>query len=243
MSIYKFFMNALRPSGSGPLARMVGSSALAQIAQLKSGGLTLPQLQEISGEAITGLQDQINALNTLLKQQGVVQVDGSALPFTPPGGSAGDIQINNGAGGFAGEAKLNCTAYLNAAQSLPDSIQTAISWDAESFDNGGLHSLVTAPTRFTVPVAGIYLLVAQIEFAASAVGAFRSCRWFLNGTTILAFNILPPHATMVTRMNCSALVSLAANDYVEFYANQDSGGALNADNGLGVTFGSIVRVG
>src|SRR5688572_1833604 len=88
MAIFKLFMNPLRPA-KGPLATMVGAPALPR------GGRFGAET-----EAIEALQDQINAINTILKMKGTVEVDGSALPFTPPAGTSGQLQTNDGSGGF-----------------------------------------------------------------------------------------------------------------------------------------------
>jgi hypothetical protein len=118
---YRFPVSALRP-GQGPLSKMVGSAALSQISLIKSGGMSVAQVHEVLGEALGSLQDQINALNTLARQiQQYVEVDGSALPFTPPGGSSGEIQVNDGAGGFAG---LASTGTGNAVRATSPTIVT-----------------------------------------------------------------------------------------------------------------------
>ena len=70
MAIVKLFMNPLRPA-KGPLSTMVGSPALPR------GGRYGAET-----EAIEALQDQINAINVILKMKGVIEVD---LPSADPG--------------------------------------------------------------------------------------------------------------------------------------------------------------
>ena len=57
------------------------------------------------------------------------------------------------------------------AQSIPDSADpcaTAIGFTSEDFDVPAWHSNTTNNTRITPDVAGVYLVTANVEFAANA---------------------------------------------------------------------------
>ncbi len=133
-------------------------------------------------------------------------------------------------------------AYNSAVQSIPDAANTAISFDTNVTDIGPIHSTVTNPTRFTAPVAGLYLAVGQVCFAASVAGTFRQIAIFYGGSipTPLGITTIPPNAAS-TAINVTMPMMMAANDYIEFEAYQDSGGALNTVAAF--TFGSLTYLG
>lgn len=162
MALYSFVMKALRPK-TGPIAQMVGASALAQIAQLRSGaGISLPQVQAIVGEAIAALQDQVNAANNVQRMDGTVQVDGSALPFTPPGGSAGQLQANNGAGGFSA-----VTTSAQVAASISDETGSGPLVFATAPTLTGPIGIGTASPGSTLDVNG-QIIIEQKNFGGQA---------------------------------------------------------------------------
>lgn len=137
------------------------------------------------------------------------------------------------------------TVTRTAAQSIPDATATAIAWDAEDFDTDAIHDNVTNNTRLTVPMAGKYLITANVSFAFNATGT-RLLRLRKNGASQLAANSLPSHASIGVGVGFAYIASLAASDFVEIQAFQNSGGALNVlgnDTEQGNTFASIVYVG
>ena len=130
--------------------------------------------------------------------------------------------------------------HLTANQSIPHSTWTAMAWDAEDFDNGGLHSNSTNPSRFTVAATGIYAVSIALGFAAGT--GLRYVSVYKNGT------ILAPYMRISCLNDGSAdtisfvlIVSLTAGDYVELFAYQSSGGgALNAL--AAYCYGAVQRV-
>jgi hypothetical protein len=118
-------------------------------------------------------------------------------------------------------------AYNSAIQSIPNSTPTALTFNVNLDDVGGLHSTSVNPTRFTAVKAGWYILTGQVSFSAGA-GTVRSITVHLNGAP---FNPLPttqvPSSAVAMAVQVMAYVRLSANDYIEFMASQDSGGALN----------------
>jgi len=121
-----------------------------------------------------------------------------------------------------------------SAQSINTGTWTAITFDTERFDSDNYHDNATNNTRFTIPVAGRYVLSANIAFAANATG-LRGLRFFKNGTTIIAFEQVNAVTTGdYTSLVCTRHYEFAAGDYVTCDAYQGSGGALNVTNaGIG----------
>lgn len=129
---------------------------------------------------------------------------------------------------------------LAAVQVIPNSVSTALSFDNDVYNPAGIHSTAVNPTRFTVSLAGFYLLNAQVAFATSAVGNLRQIRSKLNGTTFLSTTNITPVTGFGSVLETTKLTFLNAGDYIEFYVFQDSGGNLNATN-TGDTFGAISK--
>jgi hypothetical protein len=117
------------------------------------------------------------------------------------------------------------------AQSIPNAVLTALTFDATDYDTNGIVNLAGFPTRLTCQTAGVYALTAAIEWQASAGGSQRVVFLRINGgPTIIAEDVRPPvGGGAVTAQTVTAEYQLAVGDYVEALVFQDSGGALNAN--------------
>lgn len=106
---------------------------------------------------------------------------------------------------------------------------TGIAWDTENVDTANLHSTTVNPTRVTIPVAGLYLLTANIAFNSNATGA-RAVAFKKNGVgtgpNIEGRSISTPQGSVETTPSTSAVVKLAVNDFIEVVGYQSSGGNL-----------------
>lgn len=114
----------------------------------------------------------------------------------------------------------------STTQSIGSGTPTAVAFDTEEHDNGGLHS-AGANTKLTAQVAGAYDIFANIGWAANATGV-RTMIVRLNGTTTIGKDEI--NNTTVDRDAWRAVMTswnLAAGDYLEVVATQTSGGALN----------------
>lgn len=120
-----------------------------------------------------------------------------------------------------------CSAYHSTTQSIPNNTQTALNLDSEDYDVGGMHDTVTNNSRITIPTGqgGLYLIVAHVDFATNGTNA-RRCEIFVNGSRIHR-TVATPSASTGTAMQDVMIWPLAAGDYVEVYAFQNSGGNLN----------------
>ena len=123
--------------------------------------------------------------------------------------------------------------YKTANQSIGSSGWACLTWDAEAFDTDTMHSNVTANSRITFTTAGTYLITLNCFWANNATG-LRNHKIELNGTTtegsgtdmIEPFAIAPVAATH-SGANISFIQTFAANDYINAFVWQNSGGALN----------------
>lgn len=142
--------------------------------------------------------------------------------------------------------RARCSAYHNTTQSLTSATPTALNFNSEDFDVGTMHDLVTNNTRVTIPTsnAGVYLVIGGTTFQANATG-YRQLFLQKNGTTALQDAVIPVNSgSQVTAFQVLTVVSLAAADYIELIATQNSGGALTAGNASRVdaSFLQVIRI-
>lgn len=124
---------------------------------------------------------------------------------------------------------LSARVYNSAAISVSHNTLTALTFDTERFDTGGLHSTSVNTSRLTAPIAGIYLIGGGVRLVANSGGNTRASMIRLNGTTdIGSFNDNSHNATYAADMCPVTLYRLDVGDYVELTVYQDSGVALNA---------------
>lgn len=138
-----------------------------------------------------------------------------------------------------GDAFVGARAYRSAALNVPNAAFTAIALDAESFDSATLHSTVTNTSRITVPTAGHYEVHATLRYQAGA-GNLRLVGIYRNGTQI-ATNW---SGATALGLSVSDVVPCAANDYIEMYGYQDTGGnlALEVGGGAGGNYLTVARI-
>ena len=155
-------------------------------------------------------------------------VTGSAVEVLRADGSVA-LVVDGATGAVSLGLQPRAGAYHTALQSLATSTETPITFNTEDFDVGALHDVSTNPTRFTVPAggAGVYLLTGSITYATAASTVTRAW-WKKNGTTHVAGGVSGlTSAASSTSLCVTALVTLAAADYVELIGFQSTGGALN----------------
>lgn len=122
--------------------------------------------------------------------------------------------------------------YQTGAQSIPNAAFTALLFDTETVDKDvsstGGHSTSVSTSRYTAVYPGWYQVSGGVAFAANATGR-RACTWRVNGSSVAGSQVAYP-ATAASDCEIAArtkLVYLNVGDYVELYAYQESGGALN----------------
>lgn len=124
--------------------------------------------------------------------------------------------------------EARCSVYNNATQSIPDATLTALTFNAEDYDQGGMHSTSSNTSRVTIPSShnGIYLMTGQIVFASNGTGV-RTGAFYKNGSLLYTNEQITAISGAVTIVNVCAMASLAVADYIELFGYQNSGGALN----------------
>ncbi len=154
-------------------------------------------------------------------------------------GTAGQVlKVNSGAtapewGAAGGAASfVGASVYKSAQQSVNNATETASNFDTEVFDTDGFHSNVTNNSRMTIPSGkdGKYLLLGRVAFVANTTGV-RQGRLRKNGNLIAVNTDTTPGSGGGQNIEVSGIYSAVAGDYFEVAYWQNSGGALNSENG------------
>lgn len=128
----------------------------------------------------------------------------------------------------AGADKAACRVTAAAAQSIPNTTATVVTFSSEYFDTQTIHDLVTNTGRMTIPTGwgGQWMFGAGIGWATSTGTSYRTAAIQLNGTLTIASDRRAPTGDFPGH-NLSTLYAVVAGDYAEVVVSQDSGGALN----------------
>lgn len=134
-----------------------------------------------------------------------------------------------------------CVSRNSSTVSLTTATLTAMTLDTDDSDALGMHSTSSNTSRIVAPSAGLYIGTATVNFASNATGVrILTLRKNSGGVgtagTQLGYIELSA-ASAIHYMQVQGLISMAANDYLELFAYQNSGGALNAQ----VTNFSVAR--
>lgn len=130
------------------------------------------------------------------------------------------------------------SAWNSAATSIANATFTKVAFQSEEFDtNGNFDS--TTNYRFTPTVAGYYQVNGAVQLGSVSVSTLISI--FKNGATYKRSMLTNASTYGVT---VSALVYCnGSTDYIELYAYQASGGAINTNPAQDTTWfqASLVR--
>lgn len=139
--------------------------------------------------------------------------------------TADNANIDIGTGHITGENYgFRATRSTNFA--VPNNSTTTIVCNVEVKDSDGMHN--TSTGVFIPPVAGWWLIAANVSFAQNSTGQrLLSIRLNSDGTAIAAVSENAPSASIPARMAVSTLYYLNASQAVDIRAYQDSGGDLN----------------
>jgi hypothetical protein len=167
-------------------------------------------------------------------------------------GTAGQLlKVNSGATGVewatvsTSPTFVGCSIYKQTtAQSLANGTSTAITFNAEEFDTDAFHDNSTNNTRITIPAgkAGKYLIIAAITFASSGTG-IRTISVYKNGSGAFENFQHAPTPSAALRGEVSGILNLSVSDYLEVFANQQSGGNLDVNAGQADTRFAAIYLG
>ncbi len=197
----------------------------------------------------TGIQGATGAIGT-----------GPTGPIGPTGiqGQTGPTGIQGPTGPTGPMGQITQSALLsrqhNTTQSISDTSLTRVQFNTQLQSNGTIGLSYDGSTnigRFTNTsgTTKVYTISSVVSFAANGTGV-RAIALCLNGTTTAsgryAQTLIPAvSAADSTVITLSTNIVLASNDFIEIYAYQTSGGALNigSGGGFGGSFISILETG
>ena len=130
--------------------------------------------------------------------------------------------------GGLGASVPGARVFNSANISISNDTNTALTFDTERFDNDTNHSTASNTGRLTATTAGKYLIIGHAEFAANGTGR-RGLSIRLNGAAGQQSNAgeHTNSGTVTTLLETQAIWNMAATDYVELMAYQNSTGSLN----------------
>lgn len=134
-------------------------------------------------------------------------------------------------------------ATRGTAQSIPDTTWTKVQYNIEDFDNLGEYAHGT-DYRFTAQKAGYYQVNAAMLFVSTTLGAKTLCIFELyrNGSAVSRLELkYYPSGDHTMSLAGSDMIYLAAGQYIEIFAYQNSGGAINTDANTARNFFSVHR--
>ena len=136
---------------------------------------------------------------------------------------------------------VGCSLTKTANQSTSNATATAITFDSELKDTDAFHSTSSNTSRITIPTgkAGMYLITGQINWASNATGV-RDGAIYKNGVVMTQAFVQPATNGAWSASSVSQIQELAVGDYIELFAYQTSGGALNINGGN--TYGAAFQV-
>jgi hypothetical protein len=152
-------------------------------------------------------------------------------------GTAGQVlKVNSGAtapewGAAAAGGFVGAGIKKSASQSVNNTTFTAIQFNQEDYDTDGFHDNSTNNTRITIPSGkgGYYLITGVIGWDGNGTGN-RAAEIRKNGSAVnYAFFQATAGVANSPVYPMSYTLNLSAADYLELFAYQSSGGALNVD--------------
>lgn len=127
---------------------------------------------------------------------------------------------------------VGARVYNSTGLGLTTGVGRILTFDSERFDTDSFHDTGSNTSRLTAPVAGYYVVGAQVRFQLGA-GGRRFVEICLNGDTTNPLERVEAgavaDATSTPHLLAVTLWLAAAGDYFECRAFQSSGGNLNVE--------------
>ena len=207
---------------------------------------TWDESQPDGSENANTIDDEIRNLKITLRERLANILDATTAWET----DAHDPKLLSGAafvaGGitFAARASERAVASLGASMAIANTTSTAVIWDTEQVDEGGLVDIGAQPTRITIVNTGFYLVTAFIPWGISGTG-IRTIGIRPNGSSIIARTVNSA-ASFVSgstpQQSVTFIGVLTAADYLEVLVYQSSGGSLDVLTSFDIPRFSIVRL-
>lgn len=121
-----------------------------------------------------------------------------------------------------------------ATQSIPNNVQTTVTWDTEDHDTDGM--IAVPNTTFTIPFDGLWH-ISWVADTTALINARHICTLFVTSAIAASAGEWRANGYGEARCNLGVSLPLAAGDTFLFAILQVSGGALNYVARLAVSNG------
>lgn len=163
----------------------------------------------------------------LLYATGQLLIDPITAKTTSAFTVLGDSIEAGGVGPVQSQSRFRCSLIEGAADwTIPNNALTALTWDSELFDVGGLHSTGTNPSRITVPTGGdtgLWLLTGVVQWDGNTTGQ-RQIQIRKGGAASALTTVSGPDYSFGIIQQVVAVDSdPSVGDYYELLVFQDSG--------------------
>lgn len=120
-------------------------------------------------------------------------------------------------------------AYRSASMTVPTSTLTVVTWNTDLYDTDAIHDTASVTSRFTVPtgMAGMWFVSYSIAFDPSGTGIRNTFLLTSAGARRYAEQTHDANGSSNQMNTGSAMIDMAAAEYVELWAFQDSGSTLS----------------
>jgi hypothetical protein len=118
--------------------------------------------------------------------------------------------------------------YKSGSQSTSNATFTAITFDSEDYDTSSFHSTSSNTSRVTIPtgLGGYYQINSGARWSDNTTGV-RVVAIYKNGSLWARYTSTAGIGTGSINLFMPIIMNLAAADYIEVFAYQNSGGSLN----------------
>lgn len=214
------------PNVSSTIEVTANKDAASGYAGLTAGTkLNLAQMQEVMG-----LADLTNVTTVAQTKGNILVADGTNYDDLAVG-SNNQVLIADSAQSLGvkwGNTEQSCRVTHSSDQSISNATLTALAFNTDTFDNGGMHDTVTNNSRITFLVAGRYWFGASAQWDLNGTG-IRLMLIRLNGGSApyLVENRWPAAASDYHAHCVSGFYDFAVNDYIECMVLQSSTASLS----------------
>jgi hypothetical protein len=166
---------------------------------------------------------------------GATGATGPQGPATGPAGGdlAGSFPNPSIRGGAVTPAKTGsfpgARVTSSPSQTVGNGAYVPLTLENPTFNVGGVFSSTT-PTKLTAPIAGVYVITGNLEWASGGAG-YRQLEIDTSEQGRVATNLIPVAAPQFTYNSVSTVVKLAAGETVDLVADQSSGASLSTNGG------------
>jgi hypothetical protein len=148
----------------------------------------------------------------------------TGAPITP--GSVTNAEI---ADGTVRTQELAATPHVivtrSSGQAISHSTVTALTWNIDVYDSGGLHDTASNLALLVAPIAGLYLVTLWLWWDPGTVGE-RFATILLQSTTPIGSSRINNVAGTYTEQTVTAYTRMTAGQYVSASCHQTNGGQL-----------------